>query len=120
MMFSMSRPPTAVLASSARTARLDSRLRAGSWRALGIVCVVVLSVALGRDVAALGGDEPRLGTVLLAVAGASACAVLVAIGPVLCLAAVGGLAAAGWLPVIAQFGGVDLTLADVFYVGAVV
>jgi O-antigen ligase len=119
-MVSMSRPPTAVLSSSARTGRVVPRLGAGSWRALGLVCVVLLSVALGRDVAALGGDEPRLGTVLLAVAAASACAVLVAIGPVLCLAAIGGLAAAGWLPVIAQFGGVDLTLADVFYVGAVV
>jgi O-antigen ligase len=119
-MVSMSRPPTAVLASSARAGRLGPRLRAGSWRALGIVCIVLLSVALGRDVAALGGDEQRLGTVLLAVAAASTCAVLVAIGPVLCLAAVGGLAAAGWLPVIAQFGGVDLTLADIFYVGAVV
>jgi O-antigen ligase len=116
----MSRPPTAVLASSARTGRLDPRLRAASLRALGVVCVVLLSVALGRDVAALGGNEPQLGSVLLAVAAASACAVLVAIGPVLCLAAIGGLAAAGWLPVIAQFGGVDLTLADVFYVGAVV
>jgi O-antigen ligase len=120
MIVSMSRPPTAVLASSARTGRLGSRIRAGSWRALGIVGLVLLSVALGRDVAALGGREPRLGTVLLAVAAASACAVLVAIGPVLCLAAIGGLAAAGWLPVIAQFGGVDLTLADIFYVGAVV
>jgi O-antigen ligase len=119
-MVSMSRAPTAVLASSARTGRLYPRLRAGSWRALGIVCVVLLSVALGRDVAVLGGDEPRLGTVLLAVAAASACAVLVAIGPVLCLAAIGGLTAAGWLPVVARFGGVDLTLADVFYVGALV
>jgi O-antigen ligase len=109
-----------VLASPARAGRLGSRLRAASWRALGIVCLVLLSVALGRDVAAVGGDEQRLGTVLLAVAGASVCAVLVAIGPVLCLAAIGGLGAAGWLPVIAQFGGVDLTLADVFYVGAVV
>jgi O-antigen ligase len=81
---------------------------------------VVLSVVLGRDVAALGGHEPRPGAVLLAVAAASACAVLVAIGPVVCLAAIGGLAAAGWLPVLGQFGGVDLTLADVLYVGAVV
>jgi putative inorganic carbon (HCO3(-)) transporter len=120
MIVSMSRPPTAVLGSSARTGRLGPRLREGSWRALGIVCLVLLSVALGRDVAALGGDEARPGTVLLAVAGASACAVLVAIGPVVCLAAVGGLAAAGWLPVIVQFGGVDLTLADIFYVGAVI
>jgi O-antigen ligase len=115
----MSRFSTAALASSGRTGRLGPRLREGSWRALGLVCLVLLSVAVGRDVAALGGDEPRLGPVLLAVAAASACAVLVAIGPVLCLAAIGGLAAAGWLPVLGKFGGVDLTLADVFYVGAV-
>jgi O-antigen ligase len=115
----MSRFSTAPLASSGRTGRLDPRLRGGSWRALGLVCLVLLSVALGRDVAAIGGDEPRLGAVLLAVAAASACAVLVAIGPVLCLAAIAALAAAGWLPVLGQFGGVDLTLADVFYVGAV-
>jgi O-antigen ligase len=116
----MNRPPTAALASSARTRRFDSRLAAGSWRALGVVCLVLLSVALGRDVVALGGDEPRLGAAFLAVTAASACAVFIAVGPVLCLAAIGGLAAAGWLPVLGQFGGVDVTLADVFYAGAVV
>jgi O-antigen ligase len=116
---SMSRSSTTPSTALARVGRLGPPLRTGSLRALGVACVVLLSVAVGRDVAALGGDEPRLGAVLLAVAAASACAALIAIGPVLCLAAIGGLAAAGWLPVLGHFGGVDATLADVFYVGAV-
>ena len=56
---------------------------------------------------------------LIGVAAASALAVLVTIGPVLCVAGIAGLAAAGWLPVLGHFGGVDLTLPDVLYVGAV-
>jgi O-antigen ligase len=115
----MSRPPTTAFASFGRLGRLGPPLRTGSWRALGIACVVLVSVAVGRDVAALGGEEPQLGAVLLAVTAASACAALVAMGPVLCLAAIGGLAAAGWLPILGQSGGVGLTLGDVFYVGAV-
>jgi O-antigen ligase len=114
----MSRPSTA-LAASGRSGRLATRLREGSWRALGVVCLVFLCVAVGRDVAAVGGAEPRFGPVLIGVAAASALAVLVRIGPVVCLAGIGGLAAAGWLPVLDHFGGVDATLADVLYVGAV-
>ena len=115
----MNRPSTTALAASGRSGRLAPRLRGGSWRALGVICLVLLCVALGRDVAAVGGAEPRVGAVLIGVAAASGLAVLVAIGPVVCLAAVAGLAAAGWLPVLGHLGGVDLTLADVLYVGAV-
>jgi O-antigen ligase len=114
----MSRPSTA-LAASGRSGRLAPRLRGASWRALGVVCLVLLCVVLGRDVAALGDTEPRLGPMLIGVASASALAVLVTIGPVRCLAGIAGLAAAGWLPVLGHFGGVDLTLPDVLYVGAV-
>jgi O-antigen ligase len=116
--YSMSRPSTTALAVSGRSGRLAPRIRQASWPAVGVVCLVLLSVAVGRDVAA-AGDESRLGAVLIGVGAVCGGAILVAIGPVLCLAAVGGLAAAGWLPVLGQFGGVDLTLADVFYVGAV-
>jgi O-antigen ligase len=115
----MSRPSTTALGASGRSGRLAPRLREGWWRALGVVCLVLLCVALGRDVAAVGGAEPRVGAVLIGVAAASGLAVLVAIGPVVCLAAIAGLGAAGWLPVLAHSGGVDLTLADVLYAGAV-
>jgi O-antigen ligase len=109
----MGRPPMAVPAPGP-----TARLRGHMWRALGVVCLVLLSVAVGRDVAAVGGEE-RLGAVLVGVGALCAGAILVVIGPVVCLAAVGGLAAAGLMPVLGQFGGVDVTLADVFYVGAV-
>jgi O-antigen ligase len=115
----MSRPSTTALEGSGRTGRHAPRLREGWWRALGVVCLVLLCVALGRDVAAVGGAEPQLGPVLIGVAAASALAVVVRIGPVVCLAAIAALAAAGWLPVLGHFGRVDLTLADVFYVGVV-
>jgi len=111
----MSRPYPAAPGAPWRPA---PRLREGSWRALGVLCLVLLSVALGRDVAAWDGDQ-EMGGVLLGVAAALACAVIVAIGPVACLAAIGGLAAAGLLPVLSRAGGVDLTLADLFYVGVV-
>jgi O-antigen ligase len=115
----MNRPSTSALAASGRSGRLAPRLRGASWRALGVVCLALLCVALGRDVAAVGGAEPRFGPVLIGVAAAAALAVLVRIGPVFCLAVIGGLAAAGWLPVLGHFGAVDATLPDVFYAGAV-
>jgi O-antigen ligase len=115
----MNRSFTTALAGSGRSGRLAPRFRGAAWRALSVVCLALLCVALGRDVAALGAAEPRFGPVLIAAAAASALAVLVKVGPVLCLAAIAGLAAAGWLPVLGHFGGVDLTLADVLYVGAV-
>lgn len=112
----MSRPSRAALA-SARTGWFGVHTRETLWRALGFVVLVLVSVALGRDVAALDGDQPHLGAVLVGVAAVSASAVLVTIGPVVCLAAIAGLAASGVLPVLGELGGVDVTLADVFYFG---
>ena len=115
----MSRIPMMATPLRRRAHRRHGYLRDWALRAAGVSCLLALSVALGKDVAALGGGEPEVGLVLAGAGAVLGCLSLVALGPVACLAVVGGLAAAGLLPVLGQVAGADLTLADAFYVGAV-
>jgi O-antigen ligase len=97
---------------------LALRAHEASYRAAALLCLVLLSVVLGRLVAGLEIQADDR-TIVLVAAGAMACLAVIVAGPVACLGAIGALAAAGWLPVLVQVGGVDVTLADIFYAGLV-
>lgn len=81
--------------------------------------VAVLALALGWAIARADGLGADTGSAALVTVGGLACVAVIIAGPIVCLAAVGALTVAGFLPVLAQSGDVSVNLADVFYAGAV-
>jgi hypothetical protein len=86
---------------------------------VALASLALLALALGWIVARFDGFGADMGSATLLTAGGLVCVAVIMAGPVACLAAIAALTAGGYLPVIAQFGSVDATLADLFYVGLV-
>ena len=100
---------------------ISQRLTGTGWseELAALAGVAVLAAALGWTVAHFDGFGTDVGSAALVTAGGIACVAVIAAGAVACLATVTVLSVAGLLPVIGHFGGVDITLADLFYVALV-
>jgi O-antigen ligase len=81
--------------------------------------VGVLAVALGWLVVRFDGFDAGIGHAVLVTVGASACLAVILSGPIACLAAIAALTVGGIQPPLAEVGGIEATLADIFYVGLV-
>jgi O-antigen ligase len=79
--------------------------------------VGLLSIALGWIVVRFDGFEAGIGPAILLIAGGVGSVALIMTGPILCLAAIAALTVAGIQPQLAEIGGVEATLVDVFYLG---
>lgn len=106
---------------SALRRTISQRLTGTGWseELVALAGVAVLAAALGWTVVHFDGFGRDARSAALVTAGGIACAAVIAAGPVACLATVSTLSVAGLLPVIGRFGGVDVTLADLFYVALV-
>lgn len=113
--------PMRVVIPARRGARLALTLE-NRWRSLaGFLGALALSVFMGLAVASTDGVVDYIGghVEIPLVLGAALAVAIVARGPVACLTMTVAVAAAGGRIVLAQFGGVDLALPDVFYLGLV-
>ena len=96
-----------------------ARLASVSTELGPLAVMALLAAALGWTVARSNGFGADLGSAALLTAAGLACLAVIVAGPVACLAAIAALTVSGVLPVLAHPGGVDITIADVFYVGLV-
>ena len=81
--------------------------------------VGLLAVALGWIVVRFDGFEAEIGPAILLTAAGVGSLALIMTGPIACLAAIAALTVAGIQPQLAEIGGVEATLVDVFYLGLV-
>ena len=81
--------------------------------------VGLLAVALGWIVVRFDGFEAEIGPAILLIAAGVGSVALIMTGPIACLAAIAALTVAGIQPQLAEIGGVEATLVDVFYLGLV-
>src|SRR4051794_5254479 len=81
--------------------------------------VGLLAAVLGWGGVRFDGFGTDLGSTASIIGGCVGSAAVILTGPVACLAALAGLTVGGGLPSLGQFGGIDVTLADVFYAGLV-
>jgi O-antigen ligase len=105
----------------------QTAMRTGSYRAPRLAAVssdlvalggmALLAAALGWGVVRFDGFGGDTASAALATVGGLACLAAITAGPLVCLAAIAALTAGGFYPVFAQFGGVEATLADVFFAG---
>jgi O-antigen ligase len=91
--------------------------RAAEAAALG--AIGLLAVALGWIVVRYDGFDAGIGLAIGLTAAGIACVAVVLAGPIACLAAIAALTVGGIQPRLAEVGGVEVTLVDVFYVGLV-
>jgi hypothetical protein len=95
------------------------RLAPGPAGPVAIAGVSLLAAALGWLVVHFDGFGPNAASSAGLTAGGIACVAVIMAGPVPCLATIAALTAGGLDPTIAHLGGIDATLADLFYGGLV-
>lgn len=87
--------------------------------ASALAAVGLVAIGLGWIVVRFDGFEAGIGSAILVTVAGVACLAVILAGPVACLAAIAALTISGVQPQLAETGGVEVTLVDVFYLGLV-
>jgi O-antigen ligase len=95
------------------------RLAPASEELVALCGMALLAATLGLAIGRFDAFSAKPASSLLLTVGALASLAVIMAGPVPCLAAIAGLTAGGLDPTLADFGGVNVTLADIFYSGLV-